>query len=312
MVMKQFSCFRKIVSGCEHSSILNAGDIRIPIHPTGELDFTFLESQLKSAISTTLVSVMMANHETGVILDPDNRLADLKKKYSFVLHVDAVQAYGKMPISLSTQDHIDFLTVSAHKVHGLKGVGALYVNGRNSPIAPIFVGGSQERGMRPGTPNMLGIVHFGLVAQELSRWIDNPIVKSLRDTFEESVADIAMVNGKDAPRIGTVSNITLKDTNFTTIDELQLFLEGLSNKGLCVSGTSACSTGFGEPSRTLLSMYGTEHYNLFNSIRIGFPSRIGILSHYSDQRPDGLVERAVDLLKQQLNEGVANGEEQNS
>jgi cysteine desulfurase len=296
IVLNQFSMFYTLASQCEHSSIGNVTEL-IPITEQGHLDINYLHDKLSSSYKKMFVSVMLANHETGVILDPFKNLKLLKEKYDFVLHVDAVQGYGKLPVSLTEDEHIDFLTISAHKVHGLKGIGALYINPKHSPLKPLFIGGAQERGVRPGTQNMLGAYNFGLIADLLPTWQKDKSIKYVRDLFEKKISALASINGNIEQRIKNVSNVTLANTQFTTTSELGLFLEILSEHGIHASANSACKTGFDEPSNTLRAMYGERNsHRLYNSIRFSFPTYCNKVASSTTEEKQDYVERIVKII----------------
>lgn len=260
--------FAKIISAVEHSSIFNLTRSLPKGSATSvarvNKDGTLNLEDLKSILSTVkaegfIVSVMLANNETGVILDPEGDLLKLKEEYGFLLHLDAVQGFGKLPINLSDLN-VDMLSVSAHKLHGLKGAGALFVRERlqrQSYPDPLFLGGSHESNFRPGTENLMGILSLGYMAEKMSsdRHYKGRLgdIKAKRDWFETELADISQINGSKENRIDNTSNLY-----FPEISELNLFLEILSERNLCVSGQSACSSGLAEPSRVLTEMFGVE------------------------------------------------------
>lgn len=283
------SRYIKIISAVEHSSVSKRPRVlKVGVDSEGLLDLDKLERMVKNFTSPCLVSVMMANNETGVILDPYGELLKLKNRYGFLLHVDAVQGFGKLPIDLSSQG-IDMLTISAHKAHGLKGVGALYVKSDLQNISypnPLLVGGSHESGYRPGTENLLGVLSLGYMAHKLHT-DDNygglcADIKRKRDWFEEQLSDVSEVNGSRQHRIHNTSNLYFPD-----IDDLTLFLEVLSQNGVCASGQSACSSGLAEPSRVLTEMYGASSPKLHGSVRFSL----------SVETTDEELQEAVDIIR---------------
>lgn len=281
-------------SAIEHSSVYeNASEI-IPVTETGQIDIEALEEHLerhKLFSGTVLVSVMMVNNETGTFLDPENKLFEFKDKYDFVLHVDAVQAFGKTPISLKDTP-IDMLSISAHKCHGLKGAGALFISDKlKKQPASLFKGGPHERSFRPGTENQIGILSLGYMSNKISN--DEFYKKRLakigerRDSFEKALSNVSEVNGTN--RICNTSNLyfpSLPD------DSLELFLELLSESGVCASGKSACASGMPTPSRVLQSMFGKD------SPRVDKSVRFSLSVNTTDHEIDHAVQIIKDCLKQ--------------
>ncbi|MFQ6047858.1 MAG: cysteine desulfurase NifS [Phycisphaerae bacterium] len=198
---------------------------------------------------TALVSVMWANNETGVIF-PIEQVAAITSSRGVPLHVDAIQAVGKIPIDLANVP-VDLLSISAHKLHGPKGVGALYLR-RPTLIKPLLVGGHQELGQRPGTPNVAGIVGFGRACQLAAASLHlQQRVGLLRDRLEGQICQqisIASVNGDRANRLPNTTNIS-----FEAI-EAEAILLSLSERGVCASSGSACTSGSLEPSHVLEAM----------------------------------------------------------
>ena len=223
-------------------------------------------NELKNAITseTALVSMMYANNETGVIL-PVEKAAKLVKQINpkIKIHVDAVQAAGKIPIDVKNTD-IDLLTIAGHKIHAPKGIGALYV--KTGTLLPAFViGGHQERGKRAGTENVPYIIGLGKaceLAQESLKY-EMTEVKRLRDKLEQGILKKvynAKVNGATENRVPNTTNI-----GFQYI-EGELILLHLSDLGICASSGSACTSGSLEPSHVLKSM-GVPFESLHGSIR---------------------------------------------
>jgi cysteine desulfurase len=210
-----------------------------------------------------VVSLQWANNETGVI-QPIERLAariqelrreakDAGRKRSIYLHVDATQAVGKLPVDVKAVG-VDLLTLAAHKFHGPKGVGALYVR-TGVRLRPQQRGGPQERDRRGGTENTPGIVGMGVAADSAREFVRDPDAvarqQELRDRFERAVREAVpnrLVNGGRAPRLWNTSNLAFPGL------EAEAILLGLSEKGLCASAGAACSSGSLEPSPVLLAM----------------------------------------------------------
>lgn len=199
---------------------------------------------------TALVSLQFANNETGVVFDAA-RLSAIASECDVPVHIDAVQAVGKLPIDVSTLPAA-LLSVSSHKFHGPKGVGALFVR-RRTRIAPLLVGGRQERELRGGTENVPGIVAMGVAAELAQRDLTDVTerVRALRDGFERDVLEavsFASVIGARATRVPNTANISFEGL------EAEAILLLLSEAGVCVSSGSACSSGSLEPSRVLQAM----------------------------------------------------------
>jgi cysteine desulfurase len=197
-----------------------------------------------------LVSIMHANNETGVIF-PIEKIAPLVKAKGIPFHTDAVQAAGRIPLDVQASA-IDLLTISAHKFHGPKGVGALYVR-RGIAFQPFIIGGHQERSRRAGTENVAGIVGMGKAAELARRHlaVDMERVAVLRDQLQSGLLQScpdARVNGKLANRLPNTLNISFRYL------EGEAILVLLDQYGICASTGSACTAGSAEPSHVLRAM----------------------------------------------------------
>jgi cysteine desulfurase len=225
----------------------------------GMLDLLELEAALTG--DTAVVSTMYANNETGVIF-PIEQIGQIVKSRGVLFHVDAVQAVGKIPISLH-HSTIDFLTLSGHKFHAPKGVGALFVR-RGVRFHPYLIGGHQERNRRAGTENVAGIVGLGKAAALAQSYLQQQgAVAALRDRLEQTlVAQIpdTVVNGQGSPRLPNTANIGFKYI------EGEAILLMLDREGICASSGSACTSDSLEPSHVLQAM-GLPHSVLHGSIR---------------------------------------------
>ncbi|WP_428897563.1 cysteine desulfurase [Parelusimicrobium proximum] len=211
----------------------------------------FNMDEYKSKISegTALVSVMWANSETGVIF-PIKEIAALAKQHSALMHTDAVQAVGKIDVNV-TFAGVDMLTFSAHKFHGPKGIGALYVK-RGTRFLPYLIGGHQEKGKRAGTENVPNIIGFGAACKRAKENMHKMAeVAKLRDTLEKTILATVpdtRVNGDPALRIPNTTNISF---GYVEGESILLHLDDL---GICASSGSACTSGSLEPSHVMKAM----------------------------------------------------------
>lgn len=221
--------------------------IRLPVDKQGRLDPTLLEAALTP--DTGLLSLMWANNETGVLF-PIEEAAALAASRGVLFHCDAVQAVGKLPIDLGKVP-LDFLSLSGHKLHGPKGIGALFVR-KGSKLPPLLFG-HQERGRRGSTENVPGIVGLGVAAELAREYLatGGDGVAQLRDRLESRLLAAlpgASVNGAGAPRIAGTSSFNLGNA------EAELVLDKLDRAGVCASAGAACSAGGTEPSHVLTAM----------------------------------------------------------
>ncbi len=247
-----------IVSAIEHSAILSTCTwlekqgcevTRVGVNRQGLVEPDSVKAALRK--NTRLISVMMANNETGV-LQPMEEIGRIAAEADVWFHTDAVQAAGKVPIVVD-KIGCDLLSISAHKFHGPQGVGALFVR-RGTPLRPQLHGGHQERRRRPGTENVAGIAGLGRASQiALAGLTDGSVERlaALRDRLESAVTGLvaeARVNGKGAPRVPNTSNILFEHVGG---DALVLALDEL---GIAASRGSACSAGAADPSSVLMAM----------------------------------------------------------
>jgi len=220
----------------------------IPVDGEGRLDMEAYRAALGP--KTALVSIMWANNETGTIF-PVEEIADLAHEAGALFHTDAVQAVGRVPVRLSAVA-ADFLSLSAHKFHGPKGVGALFVR-KGTAFAPLVRGGRQERGRRAGTENVAGIAGLGAAAS-LAAWhllTDEGRTAALRDRLEAGIAELF----PNVRVLGDRSN-RLPNTSLVAFDKVdgEGLLVLLAQAGVAASGGSACATGMMEPSHVLKAM----------------------------------------------------------
>jgi cysteine desulfurase len=229
----------------------------------GRLNVEHLEDAIRE--DTAIISVMWANNETGVIF-PVEKIAEMAASRGVVFHTDAVQAVGKVPINLA-KTKIDMLSLSGHKLHAPKGIGALYVR-RGTKFQPFMVGGHQEKGRRGGTENVPYIIALGKAAELAMAHMDdeNTRVRTLRDKLEAGLLRSipnAMINGERLNRLPNTLNISFEYV------EGEAILIHLSNLGICASSGSACTSGSLEPSHVLRAM-GVPFTAAHGSIRFSF------------------------------------------
>ncbi len=258
-----------ITTRIEHHAVLkscaflgeNGFDITyLPVQPNGLVDLKELEAAITD--QTILISVMTANNEIGTI-QPVREIGAIAKKHDILFHTDAVQAYGHIPIDVN-EDHIDLLAASAHKIGGPKGVGFLFIKKGLSP-EPFIHGGHQEKRMRAGTENVAGIVGFGKAAELIMNDMKKNTVqeRSFRNQLITRIlGEIpgTHLNGDRRQRLSNNVNI-----QFEGVDAEQLLLQ-LADKGICVSGGSACASGSILPSHVLTAI-GCSHEAALESIR---------------------------------------------
>jgi cysteine desulfurase len=237
---------RKVVTtAVEHPAVLGACAsvaecVRVPVFASGELDLAALRAALPGA---QLCSVMAANNETGVVF-PLREIAALCRDAGVPLHVDAVQAAGKLPLDFPW----DLITLSAHKIRGPKGAGLVACRGPK--LHALLAGGHQERGRRGGTENVAGIVGLGSALARAASAEAAPRLLALRDKLQAAALAIpgAQVAGLSSSRVCNTLNVSFEGCDGETL------LAALDVEGICVSTGSACSAGSVEPSPVLLAM----------------------------------------------------------
>jgi cysteine desulfurase len=221
----------------------------LPVDREGRVDPAAVRRALRP--KTRLISVMAANNETGV-LQPVEELGRIAAEADVWFHTDAVQAVGRVPLDVN-QMKCDLLTLSAHKMNGPQGVGALYVRG-GTPLRSLLLGGGQERGHRAGTENLAGIVGLGAACQVAQAWLarrGDVELAALRDRLERGILDGisgTQVNGRGAPRVPNTSNIA-----FDRVPGRGLVV-ALDRLGVYASTGAACASATNEPPHVLLAM----------------------------------------------------------
>jgi len=259
--------------------------VELAVDKKGCLDLAGVEEQIDD--DTALVTVMYANNETGVIF-PIEEIAELVSRKEVVFHTDAVQAIGKIPLNLA-KSKIDLLSLSGHKLHAPKGVGALYVR-KGTRLAPFMVGGHQEAGRRAGTENVPGIVGLGKACELAAENIEeeNKKVKYLRDKLETALlrnCPDCRLNGDKENRLPNTANISFEYI------EGEAILLMLDKFGICASSGSACTSGSLEPSHVLRAM-GVPFTAAHGSIRFS-------LSRYNtEEQIDYTIEKMPQIVNQ--------------
>jgi cysteine desulfurase len=267
--------------------------VQIRVHVDGAIDI----DQLRDAVDdrTALVSVMWANNETGIIF-PIEEIAGICKAAHVPIHCDATQAVGKVPLDFHAVG-LDAASFAAHKFHGPKGVGGLFLR-RGIRISPLLIGGPQEKGRRGGTENVASIVGMGKAAELASEHLpEMQSVGRLRDRFEEAILRAipsASVNGDRDRRVPNTTNIGFERL------EAEAILLLLSEKGVCASAGSACSSGSLEPSPVIIAM-GVDERLAHGAVRFS-------LSRYTtDAEIDSaiaIIPGAIERLRAVLPVGV--------
>jgi cysteine desulfurase len=282
-----------ITSRVEHHAVLHAGE---KLRERGvEVDFLPVDGQGLAAPedvhkalrpNTRLISIMMANNETGV-LQPVNEIGRVAADAGVRFHVDAVQAAGKVPLAMDAIG-CHLLSISGHKMHGPQGTGALFVRS-GTRLEPLFAGGAHERQRRAGTENVAGIVGLGRAAECAAEGLRNGSperIGGLRDRLERGLLDRTVdrgVNGGEAPRVQNTTNLWFDHL------EGEALVIALDLKGLAVSSGAACSSGASEPSHVLEAM-GLSPERARSSLRMSLQG----------QTTDEEIDRAIELIASQV------------
>lgn len=278
-----------ITSAIEHPAVLNSCkylkgngfDVTfLSVDSYGKIDLNILEKNIRK--DTILVSIMTANNEIGTIQDVKS-IGDICRKHKVLFHTDAVQALGHTPINVEDMN-IDLMTITAHKIYGPKGIGALYIR-KGTKIHNLLHGGSQERGKRAGTENPAAVVGFGKAISLIKEKgkSDNDRIEKLRDKFINGLLKIkgTKINGAlGKERLSGNINVSFKDM------DSQLILMMLDNEDICASAGSACSAGALEPSHVLSAIGIDEDF-----------SRGTIRFTLGDKNTEEQVEYVLEKLK---------------
>jgi cysteine desulfurase len=256
----------------------------VPVDRKGLLDLDYLYKHLGE--DTAVVSLMWANNESGVIF-PVEEIGKVLKEKGILFHTDAVQAVGKIPIDLKHVD-VDMLSLSGHKLHGPKGVGALYVR-KGTKYSPFLIGGHQEKGRRGGTENAASIIGLGKASELAAHNLmtENVKVKQLRDKLETALlkrVSNAIINGDREHRLPNTTSISFEYVEGESI------LLMMDEYGICASSGSACTSGSLEPSHVLRAM-GVPFTAAHGSVRFS-------LSIYNtEEEIDFIIEKLPPIIE---------------
>ncbi len=281
-----------ITTVIEHSANIKFGELLekrgcevtwIPVDRAGQLDVHEIHEAIRE--DTAIVSVMMANNETGVIY-PIEEIAAICRAKGVPFHTDAVQTPGKLKLDVKAME-VDFLSLSAHKLHAPKGIGLLYVR-KGVSFQPYVMGGGQEQGRRGGTENVANIVAFGKAAEIAMASLEDNLdrIRALRDRMEGGIMDAidgVTRNGAKEPRLANTSNLSFANC------EAEAILLLLDREGICASSGSACTTGSLAPSHVLTAMGLTPELAI-SAVRLS-------LSKYStDEEVDHLLAKMPEII----------------
>ncbi len=277
----------------EHSANIKYGQLLekrgvdvtwIPVDRAGQLDVHEIHEAIRE--DTAMVSVMLANNETGVIF-PIEEIAAICRINNVPFHTDAVQTPGKLKLDVKAMG-VDYLSLSAHKLHAPKGIGCLYVR-KGLPYQPYVVGGGQESGRRGGTENVAYIVAFGKAAELAEAALGTEVerIRTLRNRMEDGILNAipgVTRNGAKEPRLASTSNLSFAQC------EAEAILLLLDREGICASSGSACTTGSMAPSHVLTAM-GLSPEHAMGAVRFS-------LSKYStDAEVDYLLEKLPKIIE---------------
>ena len=293
--VEDLGCRQIITSPLEHHAVLHTvtalqkshgvtvGEVKVL--PNGHVDLTHLAQLLNTAKERCLVSLMHANNEIGNLLDV-HAVGALCRQHQAIFHSDTVQTVGHYPLDFN-RDNIHFATGAAHKFHGPKGVGILFIS-ENVKVNPMIHGGGQERNMRAGTENVPGIVGFAkaleIAMQEGEK--DQSKIQSIKNYLAEqllkNVPGVAFNGDWNGQSLYTVLNVS-----FPVTPQSELLLMSLDMQGICVSAGSACSSGASQGSHVIQGIPGNKQ---------GVPIRFSFSKYNTIAEVDALIEKLKALL----------------
>lgn len=275
-------CVEYSVDFCHQN--LNVEIVFVKIDDKGNIDISDLENILQSSNKKTLVTLMHANNEIGTLLDIE-KVGELCKQYNALFHSDTVQTFAHFPIDIQKMK-VDFISGAAHKFHGPKGIGFLYMRKQNR-LQPFIHGGGQERGFRSGTENVYGIIGMAAAAKKAyaNLEIDKAYILSIKNYFIQQLknkfSDIDFNGNIDEQSLFTVLNVS-----FPPNDMAALFLFMLDIEGICCSGGSACSSGASTGSHVIRALQKDDNRV---SIRFSFSK------HNTKEEVDYVIEKLLKI-----------------
>jgi len=277
-----------VLTPCRNLSKRGYRVTELSVDGEGNLDLDELRAVVDE--DTAIVSIMHANNETGVVF-PIEEIGAIVKEKGALFHTDAVQAVGKIPMNMANST-VDMLSLSGHKLHAPKGIGALYVR-KGVSFRPFMVGGHQERSRRAGTENAAGIIALGKACEMAGDFLEeeNTNVKAMRDRLESEIVRLipnVRVNGGGAVRLPNTTSVAFEFV------EGEAILLLLNEKGICASSGSACTSGSLEPSHVLRAM-GVPFTCAHGSIRFS-------LSRFSTDEEIDIIIRELPPVIQRLRE----------
>jgi len=285
-------CKHIISSAIEHHAVLHTVEYldnenlvkrsMVKLLPNGHIDLHHLEELLSSVKERTLVSLMHGNNEIGNLLDL-HAVGSLCKKFNAIFHSDTVQTVGHLPIDLRNTP-VHFITASAHKFHGPKGVGMLYIN-ENARITPYILGGSQERNMRAGTENVYGVVGF---AKALERATENyeyesNHIRSVKHYMHEQLKKHIPGVAFNGDTLGN-SLYTVLSVSFPKTEKTEMLLFNLDINNICASGGSACTSGVEHGSHVIRAIHNN-------------PNRVTVRFSFCKYNTTDEVDHTIAVLK---------------
>lgn len=274
-----------VLNFCHHLARKGYRVSYLPVSNLGQLDIDLLLKTITD--DTFLISIMYANNETGVIF-PLKEISEMLKGKGILFHTDAVQAVGKIPIDLKSLS-VDMLSLSGHKLHAPKGIGALYIR-KGTRFAPYIIGGHQEGGRRAGTENVASIIGLGKACQQAHNNLEKEIryLSALRNKLENALLKYCpdvRVNGDIKNRLPNTTNLSFEYV------EGEAILLRLNEHNICASSGSACTSGSLEPSHVLRAM-GVPFTSVHGSIRFS-------LSRYNtDEEINKVIEIMPVIIKE--------------
>ena len=293
--IRDLSCTHIITSPIEHHAVLHTvehyganKDVTVSfvkLHPNGQVDYNDLEQQLSSQTSKTLVTLMHANNEIGVLLDI-KRVGELCKQYGAIFHSDCVQTVGHYPLNLS-ELHVHFISAAGHKFHGPKGTGILYVNSEVS-IKPFILGGGQERNMRAGTENVYGIVGFAKALELASAQYEKEstsirqLKAYMKQELEKNFPEASFNCEASEEYLYTVLSVCFPKT-----ERSEMLLYNLDINNICASGGSACSSGASVGSHVMQALQKSDDWV---TVRFSFSK------YNTKEEVDCVVERLKEFI----------------